>query len=131
MIIVFFATLAVFVILDAVWIVLVALKLFQTTVGGVMRGVPKLVPVALFYFVFCFGLIMLAIRPALLERSSKRAVINGALLGLVAYATFDLTNLAIIEGWTPTLAAIDMAWGTAVSAISALVGYWVATRRQA
>ena len=52
---------------------------------------------------------------------------NGALLGLTAYATFDLTNLAIINGWTLGLAALDMAWGTVLSAIAAVAGYLAGT----
>ena len=51
------------------------------------------------------------------------AATHGAVLGLTAYATFDLTSLAIIKGWTPGLAAVDMAWGTVLSAIAAVAGY--------
>ncbi|MEQ1517370.1 MAG: DUF2177 family protein [Usitatibacteraceae bacterium] len=130
MIMVFLATLAAFVALDALWISLVALKVFQGAIGGIMRPVPLIVPAAIFYVIYIAGLIRLAVMPALRERSAKSAATNGAILGLTAYATFDLTNLTIIQGWTPKLAAVDMAWGTAVSAIAAVAGYLVGIRKR-
>lgn len=128
MIMVFLATLAAFVALDALWISLVALKMFQGAIGVIMRPVPLIAPAALFYVIYIAGLMRLAVMPALRERSAKSAAVNGAILGLTAYATFDLTNLTIVQGWTPMLAAVDMAWGTAVSAAAAITGYWVGIR---
>lgn len=130
MIMVFLATLAAFVALDALWISLAAMPMFQGAVGGIMRPAPLITPAAIFYVIYIAGLMRLAVMPALRERSAKSAAMNGAVLGLTAYATFDLTNLTIIQGWTPMLAAVDMAWGTAVSAIAAVAGYLVGIRKR-
>jgi len=54
-------------------------------------------------------------------------MLYGALLGFFAYATYDLTNLATLRGWSPTLAIVDMAWGTFITALAA-TGGWVIAR---
>ncbi len=124
-------TLVAFVALDAAWISLVALKMFQSTIGPIMRPLPLLAPAMLFYVIYAAGLVFLAIRPALRERSAFTALTNGGALGLVAYATFDLTNLAIIASWTTTLAAVDIVWGTVASSLAAFVGFAFGRRRMA
>ena len=127
-ILVFAATLIAFLAMDALWISFVALELFRSNVGSIMRPTPQIAPVVLFYLLYPVGLMVLAIRPALRDRALSAAAINGLVLGLVSYATFDLTNWSILQGWSATLAAIDIAWGAALSSLSAIVGYLVAVR---
>jgi len=119
------ATLAAFVILDAAWLALVAVDLFRGQLGAVLRPEPDLIAGAAFYLVYAGGLAALAGHPA---RGPAGAAARGAILGLSAYATFDLTSLAIVAGWTPGLALLDMAWGTAASAAAAACGRAAATR---
>lgn len=127
-VIAYLASLVTFVLLDAAWLMLVAIDQFQSALGPILRSEPDLSAAVAFYLVFVGGLTFLATRPALHARSANVAVMYGGVLGLTAYATFDLTNLAILSGWTPGLAALDMIWGTALSAIAALAGYAVARR---
>lgn len=122
---VYTSTLLAFLAMDAVWIQLVAMPLFKSAIGGIMRPEPMIAAAIAFYLIYTAGLVTLAINGA---PSSARAAAKGAVLGLTAYATFDLTNLAIINGWTWALAVIDIAWGTALSAIAAAVGSMVARR---
>lgn len=122
------ATLFAFVVLDAIWLVLFAIEMFRQTVAPILRDQPNAAAAIAFYSIYSAGLYALAVRPATTARSYRTAVANGAMVGLTAYATFDLTNLAIIKGWTPALAALDMAWGTAASVVAASAGYVVATR---
>jgi uncharacterized membrane protein len=119
----FFASLLTFVVLDAAWLLLVGIGQFQAQLGLILRPQPDMMAAMAFYLIFAGGLVMLAIRPALQHRSPSIAAAHGAVLGLTAYATFDLTNLAVIEGWTVSLAALDMAWGTALSCVAAVAGY--------
>ena len=70
-----------------------------------------------------FGTVFLAIAPALRNGAWQRAVINGAVLGFVAYATYDLTNQATLKVWSLHLTLIDLAWGTTLTSVSALGGY--------
>jgi len=118
----FMATLVVFVVMDAAWLTLVALKMFQSQLGAILRPEPMLGAAVVFYLIYTFGLVALAIRPAVAARSMAVAATKGAVLGLTAYATFDLTNLAVIKGWTIELAAIDIAWGVVVSTIASMAG---------
>ncbi len=118
----FMATLVAFVVMDAAWLTLVALKMFQSQLGAILRLEPMLGAAVVFYLIYTFGLVTLAVRPAVAARSMEVAAAKGAVLGLTAYATFDLTNLAVIKGWTIGLAAIDIAWGVVVSAIASVAG---------
>lgn len=127
---IYFAILLSLLVLDTAWISLVAFKQFHAAIGGIMRPVPLLAPAVAFYLVYSAGLVKLAVAPALRQQSMLAAAGNGALLGLVAYATFDLTNLSIIQGWTYAIAAIDIAWGAALSSTAAAVGYAVGARRK-
>lgn len=124
----YLATLATFVALDAGWLSLVAIELFRHYLGPILREQPNAAAAIAFYGIYAAGLYVLAVRPSAIERSYRAAASYGAMVGLTAYATFDLTNLAIINGWTLTLALLDLAWGTAASAVAAAAGHGVATR---
>lgn len=114
------AALLAFVLLDAIWLMVVAGPGFKAALGPLMRDQPLLLPAGAFYPIYIFGLLMLAIRPATTVRS---AAAKGALLGLAAYATFDLTNISVIEGWPVALSLMDFAWGIFASATAAAVGF--------
>ena len=128
---VFGATLLVFVGLDVTWIVLVANAFFNSQLGALLRSQPDLAVTAVFYLIYAVGLVYLAVMPALHKFSAKGAAGRGAVLGLTAYATFDLTNLAIIQGWTLPVSLVDISWGTLASALASFAGYQVARRSAA
>jgi uncharacterized membrane protein len=117
------ASLLTFVTLDAAWLSLVAIDLFQTQLGPILRPAPLVGAIVAFYLVYAAGLVVLAVRPALAGKSWRTAAALGAMLGLTAYATFDLTNLAVIDRWTVGLAVADITWGMAASTLTALAGY--------
>jgi uncharacterized membrane protein len=119
----YIAILAAFLVLDGIWIALVAMPLFQASLGAILNPSPNVAAIAAFYPIYAFGNYWLALRPALAARAMQIAVINAAVLGLAAYATFDLTGLAVIKGWTLKLALIDIGWGMAASVIAAVAGY--------
>lgn len=120
------ATFAVFTVIDAVWIVSFAADLFKRHIAPVMRPDFDLTAALALYVIYAAGICYLAIRPA--GHSTASAARHGAVLGFVAYAIFDLTNLAIIKGWTLGLAIVDMTWGTVATAIAATIGHAVASR---
>ena len=126
----YLATLLTFLALDVAWLLLVAVGQFQRQLGAILEPQPNLAAAAALYIIFAAGLVVLAVRPALRHGSVGTAAAHGAMLGLTAYATFDLTSLAIIKGWTVGLALLDMAWGTLLSTVSALVGYAVGARAE-
>lgn len=124
------ATLLTFVVLDVMWLSLVAIGQFEARVGPILRPSPILAAAAVLYVIYAGGLLILAVRPALQQRAMQTAAVHGAVLGLTAYATFDLTNLAVITGWTLDLALLDMAWGTFLSCVAAVAGYAAGNRAQ-
>lgn len=122
---VYAATLGAFFILDALWISLFAAGFFKSQLGPLVRSDPVVPAIVAFYLIYALGLVALCVAPARAANSQAAALIKGALLGLTAYATYDLTNLALVPGWTPAVAAVDIAWGIVSSALACLVGYSV------
>ena len=84
-------------------------------------------PAAAFYLLYVAGILFFAVFPALATGRWTTALGRGAALGLVAYATYDLTNAATLRGWSTTVTIADLCWGTALTALAATVGY-LATR---
>lgn len=125
---VYAATLMAFVAIDAVWLTQVAIHQFAAALGDMLRPQPDAAAALAFYLIYPAGLVYLAVRPGLIERSLSRAAINGAVLGLTAYATFDLTNLAVLKGWPAGVALLDITWGTVLTAVTATIGCWVGMR---
>ena len=119
-------TLFVFLILDAIWLGLIARRLYQAQIGFLMAKQPKWAAAGVFYLLFVAGLVVFCVSPAVREGSVGRAAWRAALFGLVTYATYDLTNLATVEGWPLLVTAIDLAWGTALSTATTLLSVWLA-----
>ncbi|MFM8558806.1 MAG: DUF2177 family protein [bacterium] len=104
--------------LDLVWLGLLAPPLYQSQVGQLLRAQPDLVAATLFYALYLVGVNEFVVHA---ERgaSVRRVALRGALFGLVAYATFDLTALALIRGWTVLVTVVDLAWGATLTAVVA------------
>lgn len=118
------AALLCFLLLDACWLTLTGTRVYRAALGGLMADEIDWVPVALFYPLYLVGLLVFAITPALEQRQSLVALWRGALLGLISYAAYDFTNQATLRAWPWSITAIDLAWGTFVSAAAA----WAAAR---
>ena len=114
------ATLVAFCVLDFLWLGVVAKGFYQSEIGRLMLPRPNLLPAGILYALASAGLLAFAIVPA---ESVSRAALAGAFLGLVVYGVYDLTNLAVLTGWTVRVALVDIAWGVVVCAASASVGY--------
>jgi uncharacterized membrane protein len=120
------ATALAMLVLDALWLGLIAAPLYQQGIGHLMAPQPRLGVAALFYLLYPLGIVIFAVaaRPA---GAWRPTLLAGALFGFFAYATYDLTNLATIKGWTAQLAAIDIACGTLWSGLAALASYYIAS----
>ena len=119
------ATFIVFCGLDFLWLGFVAKGYYQSQVGTLLLEKPNLPVAALFYILYIVGVLIFAVLPALEAGQWSRALLFGALFGFFAYATYDLTNLATLKGWSSGLALLDLAWGAVVTGISATAGYLV------
>ena len=111
-------------VLDVVWLTMMGDRLYRPVLGDWMRTKVDFVAAGAFYFIFLFGIVFLAVVPALKEGNWSRAAINGAVFGFVAYATYDLTNQATLTRWALHITLADMAWGTFISCTAALAGYF-------
>ncbi len=121
-VIAYVATLVVFLALDATWLGLVARDFYQSQVGSLMLEKPNFVAAALFYPLYIVGVVVFVVHPALAAQSIWRAAVLGAGFGLIAYGTYDLTNLATLKGWTLNMVLVDMAWGFVATAVAAAAG---------
>jgi len=117
-----------FLALDALWLGVVAQKLYQREFGSMLLEKPNMVAAAAFYALYLVGVVVFAVKPALESGGWTRALLQGALFGLVAYATYDLTNLATLKGFPVRVVAPDLVWGALVTAAAALAGHAAASR---
>ena len=113
------ATLAVFVTIDLMWLGWIAKSLYLAELGKLVRSEPNLVAAAIFYLLYAGGLVLFAVIPGLKAASAMHALAVGGALGLIAYGTYDLTNLAMLNGFSLKIALIDMVWGTILSGATA------------
>lgn len=123
----YIATAVVFLGLDALWLSRVALGMYRRELGSLLLDKPNLPIAAAFYLLYVAGIVVLAVVPALGEGGWVKALLLGAVLGLVAYGTYDITNLSTLKGWSAKLALIDIAWGTVLTAVTATIGWWAAS----
>ena len=115
-----------FAVIDAVWLTTVGPKLYRPALDDVLADQFNLPAAIAFYLVFIAGVLMLAILPAVREGAGwTRAMANGAMLGFVAYATYDLTNQATMRVWSTKVTLMDIAWGTVATGIAAGAAAWL------
>lgn len=112
--------------IDFLWLTLSVKSIYRVQIGDLLLDQPNLGVAAGFYLVYLVGAVVLVMAPA--EGDVLKALWTGALLGLVAYGTYDLTNLSTMRGFTPTIAMIDMAWGTFLTAITSAGAVWITSR---
>ncbi len=110
-------------VLDLFWLLGPGRPLYISEIGGLLRSQPQLGASLAFYLLYAAGLTYFGVVPGLKASSAVLALGQGALFGLMAYATYDLTNLAVLNGFTLRIALIDMAWGTVLSGVTA----WIVT----
>lgn len=124
----YFFTLVAFLVIDFIWLSTMASRLYRPAIGDLLAENFRLAPAVVFYLIYAGGLTFLAVRPALLSGEWTTALLYGAIVGFMAYATYDLTNQATLKNWPATLTIADLLWGTFVSAAAAIIGYLVTVR---
>lgn len=118
-----------FLIVDAIMLTAVMKPLFERHVGDILQSPINLAPAAIFYLFYVAGLIWLVSLPAIRSDGGiGEAALNGAILGALAYGTYEFTNKATIRGWDWSMVATDTIWGAVLTGSTAAFGVWVATR---
>lgn len=126
LLILFVATSAIFLTLDAVMLRSVIQPLFAQHLGDQLYSDGfRAVPAMLFYLVAMMGILWFAGWPALRDGVPAQALLNGAILGLATYGCYELTSWAVMRDWHPRMVAVDLTWGTVLTAVSAWGGVMV------
>lgn len=119
----YIATLVALVAIDFIWLSQMGERLYRPVMKDMVLQDFRPVPAIVFYLIFAFGLVWFAGLPAVNDASVRTALVNGAMMGFVAYATYDLTNQATLREWSTVLTLADLAWGTILSAAASAIGY--------
>ncbi len=115
-------TLAIFFLIDIVWLALVAKNFYRRQLGEMLSPKVNWAAAILFYLLFIAGLLLFVVIPALSRGQEWQALWQGAVFGLIAYATYDLTNLATLKNWPLPVTVVDLAWGAALGGIVSFCG---------
>lgn len=113
-----------FVAIDAIWLAFVANSFYKRHLGFLLSDQPNWWAAILFYPLFVAGVIVFAVLPGLQSGSWVKSLALGSFFGLVAYATYDLTNLATIKNWPWIITAVDLVWGTVLAGAVSVIGYF-------
>ncbi len=124
----FAIALPVFFAIDMVWLGLIAKGFYRAQIGTLMKSDVNWAAAIIFYLVFIAGLVVFVISPAIEKGSWTHALLFGALFGLVCYATYDLTNLAVAKDWPLLVTIVDLAWGAVLAASVSTATYFIASK---
>lgn len=119
-------TVIVFFAIDLVWLTVVARDFYQAQIGPLLKSPANLPVAAGFYLFYIVGILVFAVIPGIEKGVLLEAVWRGALFGALAYGTYDLTNLATLEGYTWQVAVVDITWGTVLTGTVAAASYQIA-----
>ncbi len=124
MLLLYGACVVAFFMIDLVWLSTMTSRFYKPRLGALLAENPRLGVAAGFYLLYVVGIVVFAVVPALREGGAATALWRGALFGLLAYATYDLTNLSTIEGWPWDLTIVDLVWGTTITGAVSFIGYY-------
>lgn len=119
-------SLSLLIVFDFLWLGFIAKGFYRTRMGGLM-GKTVWIAALVFYVLFTFGLTFFATYPAATRGTFVTASILGGLFGFFTYATYDLSNLATLRGWSWQLSVVDMCWGTVLGSLVATAAVFVNT----
>lgn len=120
--------LPIFLLVDMMWLVFIAKDFYQKHIGMLLKPDVNWVAAILFYLLFIAGLVFFVIEPAVEKKQWLQALATGAFFGLVTYATYDLTNLAVAKDWPLIITIVDLLWGTTLGAVVAVLTYFIAQK---
>jgi uncharacterized membrane protein len=113
----------VFLVVDFIWLSYAAQDFYESQIGSLLKDEVNLVAATLFYLIFILGLIVFVINPSIKNHSFKKGLLLSALFGVVTYATYDLTSLAVIKDWTVLVTITDIIWGAIICSVTFSITY--------
>ena len=118
----------IFLLIDVIWLSFATKSFYRPLIGELLTDKPILWAAALFYLLYVIGMSIVVIQPCINDDSVFKSVYIGFVFGLVAYGTYNLTNMAVLKGWSPTVTFVDMFWGGSLTAVSATSGLYLAKK---
>lgn len=115
-------------ILDSFWLRWAAPNLYRPVIGEIMANEVRWGAAIAFYLIYIAGMVWFAIKPGLASGQVSTAMLNGALLGALCYATFDLTSQAVLKVWSTQISVMDIAWGAFATAVASGIACWATLR---
>ena len=122
----FIISLTIFLLIDVIWLSLTVKSLYKPFLGDMINDKPVIWAAFLFYIIYIVGLTLLVLRPAYINDSLSQAFVTGIIFGMVAYSTYNLTNMAIIKNWSVNIVWIDIMWGSFLTGISSISTIYLA-----
>ena len=116
---------SIFLLLDILWLSITVKSLYKPALGVLLKDKPLMWAAVLFYVIYMVGLALIILKPALANDSILQALWTGVVFGVVAYGTYNLTNMATIKNWSSTIVWIDMIWGGILTGFSSAVGIYL------
>jgi uncharacterized membrane protein len=127
-VIAYFCAAIVFGVMDALWLKWAGPNLYRPVIGEIMAKDFNVAAAGVFYVIYLAGMVWFAIRPGLESASVMTALINGALLGALCYATFDLTSQAVFKVWATKISVMDIMWGAFATGTTSAIATWITLR---
>ena len=118
----------IFLIIDVIWLSFATKSFYRPLLGDLISDKPVLWAAGLFYILYMFGMAVIVIQPCIEPSSLFKSLYIGFVFGLVAYGTYNLTNMAVIKDWSPTVVFVDMFWGGSLTAVSSTTGIYIAKK---
>ncbi len=123
-----FLTALIFLIIDVIWLSFAVKSFYRPNLGNLLVDQPVMWAAILFYLVYVFGLTVVIINPSLVSDLNLNFLFKAFMFGLVAYGTYNLTNMATIKGWSEKVVFVDMIWGGCLTALSSYLGIFIAKK---
>ena len=115
----------IFLIIDVLWLSITVKSLYRPALGSLLKDKPVMWAAVLFYIIYMVGLALIILKPALANDSILQALWTGVVFGVVAYGTYNLTNMATVKNWSASIVWIDMLWGGFLTGFSSAVGIYL------
>ena len=115
----------IFLIIDVLWLSITVKSLYRPALGDLLKDKPVMWAAVLFYIIYMVGLALIILKPALANDSILQALWTGVVFGVVAYGTYNLTNMATVKNWSASIVWIDMLWGGFLTGFSSAVGIYL------
>ena len=118
----------IFLIIDVIWLSFSVKSFYRPNIGHLLLDTPVMWAAILFYLIYVIGLGVVIIEPSLNYQDTQKFLIKAFMFGLVAYGTYNLTNMATIKGWSPNVVFVDMIWGGSLTTFSSYFGIFLAKK---